>query len=432
MSMPPLTEVSDPVAVKGIEFPGDVDISKLVITGPPGAGKSTFLRTLGGWSEEGYLDLSSPGWWRSPLLEQRPRELHFGVPFVGYEEAVPVYDLHVLDDPHYLELDLSRITVPPPNGGLMAPNFRKRLFFEFLLPPPALLFERRQGRGQRLTHHIDRGITLDQIRQEHDFLASLAHFFHTSGLNVYVRQAHDGPPMRFQEGVEERVALRGRKRKDLRKRHDTLKLKQRVLNRTWSLRGNKAIVDLFVRLLPGALQVERCHIYVHDPTKQEAWLFCGTHVSKDQVAASDVHPLVSDVLSSGEYCVQESMRDALFTQNGRPFVLRNTLIVPIKNMSGTGQTGAIQVLNKKGGKGYFEECDRKVLERVAKHLQLAFENIFLRREMMDLSDLLSMAGEHDATKHRFLIALLTTLLMVSVGLNLFTYYEPVVMWLLDG
>jgi hypothetical protein len=68
---------------KGIDFPGDIRFRQILVTGPPGAGKSTLIRRLGGWSEEGYLDLAQKHWWRSEILSVRPREIHLGIPFCG-------------------------------------------------------------------------------------------------------------------------------------------------------------------------------------------------------------------------------------------------------------------------------------------------------------------------------------------------------------
>ena len=429
METPPLKEIAEVHIIRGVAFPAKVDIHKLIVTGPPGSGKSTLLHAVGGWPEEGYLDISSPDWWRSPVLVHKPRELHFGLPFVGYEEAIPVYDIKTLDDPSYLELDLLRIPLPPAGGGLLAANFRRKLCFEFLLPLPETLFERRRKRAKNLTHHVDLGLTLEQVREEYNFLLLLAHFFYSSGMNVHIRQESDGPPLLFDEPPPGRAELKGGKGREIQKLQDTLKLKQRILNRAWSFRGNKELLELFVHMLPGTLQVERCNIFINDPAEDEAWLLCGTGLSGEQVAVSHMRPLVNDVISSGEYFVQERMDAGMPTREDGTFLLRNTLIVPIKSISGTNQTGAIQVMNKISKKAYFEEEDRLLLEKVALHLQLAFENVFLRREMMDLSEVLSLKGERDAVKNKIILIVMGLLLLLSIGINLFTYQDIVLSWI---
>lgn len=47
---------------RGIDFPADLRFGQILVTGPPGAGKSTLIVRLGGWSEEGYLDLGRKHW----------------------------------------------------------------------------------------------------------------------------------------------------------------------------------------------------------------------------------------------------------------------------------------------------------------------------------------------------------------------------------
>ena len=79
--------------IKGVAYPRWVRFSQIVITGPSGTGKSTRVRELGGWPEEGCLDLIERCWWRSRVLSLRPREVHLYLPwdFQHLLKLVPCY-----------------------------------------------------------------------------------------------------------------------------------------------------------------------------------------------------------------------------------------------------------------------------------------------------------------------------------------------------
>ena len=81
-------------------------------------------------------------------------------------------------------------------------------------------------------------------------------------------------------------------------------------------------------------------------------------------------------------------------------------------------TGVILVINTLG-RPYFEEKDRVLLERVALHLQLAMENVSLRQEMMDFSEILSSQAHKMGGLARSIYSVLLICLLFSVGVNLF-------------
>jgi len=184
---------------KGISFPADIRFRQILVTGPPGAGKSTLIMRLGGWSEEGYLDLGRKHWWRSEILAVRPREIHIGLPFVGMHEAVSVFDAQFLDRDPLPQVDFDRIMLPPRKRFIFTVDWYRRYVFEFLLPPAELVFERRQIRARHSTHPVDAQLSLAICASQREIFRQLAVFMHAKGFQVYVREGIENPPLRFVE-----------------------------------------------------------------------------------------------------------------------------------------------------------------------------------------------------------------------------------------
>lgn len=182
---------------KGIEFPDDIRFRQLLVTGPPGAGKSTLIVHLGGWSEEGYLDLGKKHWWRSEILSVRPREIHLGIPFLGMDEAVSVFDAEFLDRDPLPAVDFPRLMLPPRKRFFFSVDWYRRYVFEFLLPPAGLVFERRTERARHSTHPVDARLSLEICEAQLAVFRAVAEFLHERGFYVYLREGMDPVPRRF-------------------------------------------------------------------------------------------------------------------------------------------------------------------------------------------------------------------------------------------
>ncbi len=129
----PLKKILEPIKelqnIRGIELPIGLEFLQLVVTGPPGAGKSYYIEQIRGWPNEGYLDLTQKGWWKDQSLIYRPREVHLGLPFRGHKEALTVFDKEWLDSGIPLELELDRIKIPPLKEELSTNRLASPLYF---------------------------------------------------------------------------------------------------------------------------------------------------------------------------------------------------------------------------------------------------------------------------------------------------------------
>ncbi|MCP3982113.1 MAG: hypothetical protein GY716_22635 [bacterium] len=196
---PPGTELRDVRRLQtyhGLQFPAWIGYRQLIVTGPPGSGKTSEITAIRGWPEEGYLDLARDRWWRSRELTFRPREIHLGFPFRGHVEGLSVFEKAWLDAAPPLDLQLTRIRMP---GGKSRWSRLRSFAFEFLLPDAGELFAARQDRAYRQTHPVDLELSEEHVRRQLEIYRRVAHYLHRGGMIVFVRDRFGGTPKAFED-----------------------------------------------------------------------------------------------------------------------------------------------------------------------------------------------------------------------------------------
>jgi metallophosphoesterase superfamily enzyme len=190
-----LVPISELQNVRGVDLPIGLTFVQLIVTGPPGAGKTYYINKIHGWPNEGYLDLTRKGWWKDRSLTYRPREVHLGLPFEGHDQALAVFDPEWLEADPPLKLQLERIRIPPDGSRFLQSNWRQRYIFEFLLPPADVIFKQRQSRQSEGYFPVDEDLTLDIVKRQLAIYQEVVLYLHRVKMQVYVREALDRPPM---------------------------------------------------------------------------------------------------------------------------------------------------------------------------------------------------------------------------------------------
>ena len=152
------------------------------------------------------------------------------------------------------------------------------------------------------------------------------------------------------------------------------------------------LLAFYTRIMPRAVEAERCSIFIHDPDKNRIWLKSGTGVGEAEIVVAKEGSIVGKAIASGQtvhVTGLETTGGAHKTVDQKTgFVTRGVLSVPIKNPARGEVTGAFQLLNKKGG-GEFTAEDIALAEEIAQHLQGEIDGIFVGQQMLNASERLS-------------------------------------------
>lgn len=67
-----LKPIKETQVIRDVELPVGLEFRQLIVTGPPGSGKTYYINQIHGWPNEGYLDLTRRNWWKDRSLIYRP------------------------------------------------------------------------------------------------------------------------------------------------------------------------------------------------------------------------------------------------------------------------------------------------------------------------------------------------------------------------
>ncbi len=185
--------------IRGVQLPLGLEFLQLIVTGPPGAGKTYYINQIRGWPNEGYIDLTQHKWWKDQNLIYRPREVHLGIPFEGIAEALSVFDKEWLETDQPLVPELDRIKIPPVGDSFFKTNWKHKYIFEFVIPDPKTVFKRRAARHNEGYFPVDDNLSLEMVTQQAEIYREVALYLHRAKMHVYIREDIHSPPMRIVE-----------------------------------------------------------------------------------------------------------------------------------------------------------------------------------------------------------------------------------------
>ena len=131
------------------------------------------------------------------MLSLRPREVHLGFPFVGFREALTIFDEEWKEAPENPVLDVARIVIPPLQRFFFSTNWRAKYVFEFVLPSAQWVYEQRLQRARRKTHRVDENFDLALVERQLETLWMVARYLYHHGFLVYIREGIEGELRRF-------------------------------------------------------------------------------------------------------------------------------------------------------------------------------------------------------------------------------------------
>ncbi len=174
-----------------------------------------------------------------------------------------------------------------------------------------------------------------------------------------------------------------------------LNLRLKRLAASWTVDSYQALLRFYVDILPKLMEAERCTIYIIEMGTDKICSMYGTGLRGKRIEPPRQGSIAGKVISSGEGAIENDLdkQKGFHTKMAATthFVTRNMVCTPIKSVTTLGVTGAIQIINKKGGA--FNAEDLHLLEEVSGYLSTSIESIILNQEIFRISGQLNQEVE---------------------------------------
>jgi transcriptional regulator with GAF, ATPase, and Fis domain len=163
------------------------------------------------------------------------------------------------------------------------------------------------------------------------------------------------------------------------------------VNRSWTINDYESLLKFYVGIVPQVMDAERCSIFIVDPDTNAIWLKYGTGLREKDIVPPKEGTIVGNAIASGKWIISNDLEKSHYhtdLSSKTKFITHNLICTPIKSLTEQGISGAMEVLNKRGGKP-FTSHDGELLQKIADYLSMALENILLNQEILQVSSRLN-------------------------------------------
>lgn len=158
---------------------------------------------------------------------------------------------------------------------------------------------------------------------------------------------------------------------------------QRYLGSDWTA-AQYRLLDYYARIMPKVFDVERCGIFLADHEGGANWLTAGTGLPQRELGSEKVaEALVGETIRTGQMIYRDDLEKSDHFNHevvgASTASVKDVLCVPFRSLDGNSITGAVQLVNREGGKPYSDE-DKDLLAEMLHRLEISMESIYFRQE----------------------------------------------------